>query len=317
MAKLKDKVSTALNETRTLILGAQILLGFQLNAVFQPGFERLAGRQRWLDLVALALMSAAVVLLIAPAPYHRLAERARDTPLTLRFTTTMAEWALCPLGLSIGLDIFIVAQTRLGLLPSAALGFLAGLAAFFFWYGIGALHRRKRGGSPMTEKGPAAEEMETSLDERITTLMTEARVILPGAQALLGFQFIAFFSNGFEQLPEAAKLVHLASVCCVALATILLMAPAAYHRIVASGHNRPEVEHFGSRAMLGALVPLALGLSGEFYVVLSKLGYADGPAIAAALVMLALFLGLWFAYPLAARSLRDGSAPKAARRHKA
>jgi hypothetical protein len=32
MAKLKDKLTNALNETRILILGAQILLGFQFNA---------------------------------------------------------------------------------------------------------------------------------------------------------------------------------------------------------------------------------------------------------------------------------------------
>ena len=55
-------------------MGAQILLGFQLNAVFQPRFERLADYARWLDLAGLALMSAAVACLIAPAPFHRWTE---------------------------------------------------------------------------------------------------------------------------------------------------------------------------------------------------------------------------------------------------
>jgi hypothetical protein len=32
--KLQAKIKTALDETRLLILGAQILLGFQLNGVF-------------------------------------------------------------------------------------------------------------------------------------------------------------------------------------------------------------------------------------------------------------------------------------------
>ena len=41
MTRLADKVDNALNETRMLILGAQVLLGFQFQAVFQPGFERL------------------------------------------------------------------------------------------------------------------------------------------------------------------------------------------------------------------------------------------------------------------------------------
>jgi len=38
---LKDKVKTGLDETRLLILGAQVLFGFQLNVVFQEGFTRL------------------------------------------------------------------------------------------------------------------------------------------------------------------------------------------------------------------------------------------------------------------------------------
>jgi hypothetical protein len=44
--ELSKKVKLALDETRMLILGAQILLGFQLNAVFQPRFERLADHAR-------------------------------------------------------------------------------------------------------------------------------------------------------------------------------------------------------------------------------------------------------------------------------
>src|SRR2546423_1127583 len=38
---LGDKVENALNETRMLILGSQVLLGFQYQGVFQPGFQKL------------------------------------------------------------------------------------------------------------------------------------------------------------------------------------------------------------------------------------------------------------------------------------
>ena len=41
MAKLKDKIKTALDEGRMLVLGAQILVGFQYRAVFEPVFEKL------------------------------------------------------------------------------------------------------------------------------------------------------------------------------------------------------------------------------------------------------------------------------------
>ena len=36
MAQIKNKVQNALDEVRILILGSQVLLGFQFQAVFQP-----------------------------------------------------------------------------------------------------------------------------------------------------------------------------------------------------------------------------------------------------------------------------------------
>src|SRR6185312_14181029 len=111
-------------------------------------------------------------------------------------------------------------------------------------------------------------------------------------------------TTSFEYLPPQAKLVHLGCLACVALSVLLLMAPAAYHRLAAGGEDRPDVEHFSNTVVLASLLPLALGLSGEFYVVFRKVGDADGPAIAAMLVALALFLGLWFAYPLLTRARR-------------
>jgi len=300
---LKAKVTNALNETRMLILGAQILLGFQLNAVFQPRFERLAGYARWLDLAGLALMSVAAACLIAPAPFHRLTENGRDTARLHGFTTRMAEMALIPFGLCIGIDVFIVTDLMLGMWPSILAGVTFSATAALLWYGIGWAHRYRTGGRPVSQPASQAEAA-TALGERISTLLVEARVILPGAQALLGFQFAAFLTSSFEGLPPQAKLVHLGCLACVALSVLLLMAPAAYHRLAAGGEDRPDVEHFGNTVVMTSLLPLALGLSGEFYVVFRKVGGADGPAIAAMLIALAAFLGLWFAYPLLARARR-------------
>jgi len=47
MAKLKDKIQNALDEGRMLVLGSQVLLGFQFRSAFEPGFEKLpASSQR-------------------------------------------------------------------------------------------------------------------------------------------------------------------------------------------------------------------------------------------------------------------------------
>jgi hypothetical protein len=66
--ELSKKVKIALDETRILILGVQILLGFQLRGVFSDGYEQLPTYVRYLDGLALGLLVCVVGLLIAPGP---------------------------------------------------------------------------------------------------------------------------------------------------------------------------------------------------------------------------------------------------------
>ena len=64
--ELSKKVKVALDETRMLILGAQILLGFQFRGVFGDGYDQLPADSRYLSGVALGLMICVVGLLITP-----------------------------------------------------------------------------------------------------------------------------------------------------------------------------------------------------------------------------------------------------------
>ena len=48
MTALREKIKTALDESRMLILGAQIFLGFHFRAVFEPGFQKLSKSQQYL-----------------------------------------------------------------------------------------------------------------------------------------------------------------------------------------------------------------------------------------------------------------------------
>ena len=76
--ELSKKVKIALDETRMLILGAQILLGFQFRGAFSDGFDQLPTDARYLAGLALGLMVCVVGLLIAPGPYHRIVEGGAD-----------------------------------------------------------------------------------------------------------------------------------------------------------------------------------------------------------------------------------------------
>ncbi|HWT01839.1 MAG TPA: DUF6328 family protein [Pyrinomonadaceae bacterium] len=66
MAQLKDKIQNALDEARMLVLGSQVLLGFQFRSAFEPGFPKLPPSSQYLKLAALGLMLVALGLLLAP-----------------------------------------------------------------------------------------------------------------------------------------------------------------------------------------------------------------------------------------------------------
>lgn len=112
------------------------------------------------------------------------------------------------------------------------------------------------------------ERSTTRLHTKIEEMLTEARVILPGAQALLGFQLAIVLTQPFERLLGASRIMHAVSLFLVALAVMLLMAPAAYHRIVNAGEDTQDMHRVGNLLVTAATLPLALGLAGYLYVVM-------------------------------------------------
>src|SRR4029453_2647559 len=199
---LKDKVKTGLDETRLLILGAQVLFGFQLNVVFQEGFARLNPATRLIDSVAQGLMAITIGLLIAPSMHHLIAEKGQDTLRLHRATGLFAGFALLPFGISLGLSFYIVFDRLYGTVAAVVAGTAFCLVALLFWYGIGLLM------NPDIKNPTHEKKTRTPLHTKIDQMLTEARVILPGAQALLGFQLIVTLTPPFEQLPPSSRLLH-------------------------------------------------------------------------------------------------------------
>jgi len=145
------------------------------------------------------------------------------------------------------------------------------------------------------------EEAET-LNDKIKHVLTEARMVLPGAQALLGFQFVTMLLDDFDRLPESSKQVHLISLLATALSTVLLMAPAAHHRIVEQGANTEAFHRLAGRYIVWSMVPLALGITGDFFVVVRRVTSSVALAAISATLLLAASYGLWFGYTFYLRS---------------
>jgi hypothetical protein len=148
---------------------------------------------------------------------------------------------------------------------------------------------------------------DTTLHDRIDYVLTEARVILPGAQALFGFQLLVPLMKSFETLPEVARLVHFAALALVATAVMLLIAPAAVHRIAFDGADDERFVRLASHMVTAALVPLALGVASELYVAAVRLLPASSAAGWIAAGSACVLLGFWYVLPfvLRVRSTRD------------
>jgi Family of unknown function (DUF6328) len=129
-------------------------------------------------------------------------------------------------------------------------------------------------------------------------MLTEARVIIPGGQALLGFQLIATLTKSFNEMPDLFKYVHCAALCAVALAVILLMTPAAVHRLGFQGEDDPEFFEIGSRLVVAASIPLAIGISADVAVVFYKTTGNTVIALSAGAISLFSLLAFWLAYPI-------------------
>jgi hypothetical protein len=298
MPALEARVKTALDETRLLILGAQILFGFHLNGAFQNAFDELGLLPRALYATAFFLMALTVGLLIAPSMQHRIVERGQASRRILDAATVSAGAALMPFAISLGIDLFVVIGHRFG----AGLGVVAGasfsMLALVFWFGTAWRRRTAQVERPMKNAS-------TSLDVRVEQMLTEARVMLPGAQALLGFQLAILLTQGFEGLPALSKVIHTLALCCVALTVILLMTPASVHRIGYGGENTERFLRLGSRLVIAAAVPLAGGIAGDIYVAVTKALNWPQAGILTAAATAALLAGLWLIYPALLRRRRS------------
>ncbi|KAA0122343.1 hypothetical protein CIW48_18950 [Methylobacterium sp. P1-11] len=294
---LSKKVKVGLDETRILILGSQILLGFQFQGAFRPTFERLPFHDRVVWVAALALITLTIALLITPSIQHRMVEGGRDTKRLLGVIGRYAGLALAPFALAFGADLFLAAEPVLGLGPGAVVGLVACGLALLFWYGLEALKARTIGDKERNMTRQEPEHEHTTLETKIEQMLTETRVVLPGAQALLGFQLVITFSEAFEKLAFPAKVVHLAALGFLVLTVVWLMAPAAFHRIVYAGEDTPEFHALGSRFLLASSATLALGISADLGVVVAKVVASDTAGIVAAVASLALLVGLWHVYP--------------------
>lgn len=296
MPSIEARLKDLLDETRLMMLGTQLLMGLQYNAAFAQKFGSLPLAYRWLDGFALLFILITAALLLAVPSYHQIADHGHATGRMLRRTSAHLKMALLPLSLTLGADVSIAYIETAGpwLAPLGGASFV--IAALFVWYGL-PLRAATR------EREDAMEDKEQSLEIRIEQALTELRVVLPGAQALFGFQFAAVLTATFSHLPVVLKSIHLAGLGVVAMAVMMLIAPAAYHRIASAGKADERVLRYAIRMMLPAQGLIAVGLIGEAYITTRIVFASQFLAISIAAIASVMFATLLYVMPLLDRRI--------------
>jgi len=128
-------------------------------------------------------------------------------------------------------------------------------------------------------------------------LLNELRVILPGVQVLFAFLLTVPFTQRFPQLDGLETGVFFVTLLCTAVATALLIAPSAHHRMLWRGGVREQRLELGNMLTIAGLIFLVPAMVGVVFVITAFI-FGLTAAITVTALLAASFVLLWFVLPL-------------------
>jgi predicted membrane channel-forming protein YqfA (hemolysin III family) len=149
------------------------------------------------------------------------------------------------------------------------------------------------------------ESKEERLDRELIEFLNELRVVLPGVQVLFAFLLTVPFSNRFSNITNGQKQIFFAVFLCTTVATALLIAPSAYHRLRWREYDKEQMLRTSNRLAIAGMIFLSLALVGAAYLVTDLLFHATAAALVTAAVA-SVFAWFWWGLPLT-RKLRNSS----------
>jgi hypothetical protein len=158
------------------------------------------------------------------------------------------------------------------------------------------------------------ETLDQILDRNLADLLQELRVTITGVQILFAFLLGIAFTQRFADIDRFALTLYCIALLCTAGATILLIAPVSFHRLVFRRRQKAALIAAGDRMLIAGLALLALAISSVVMLILdvtlgrwSAMLGGGATALAAGLI--------WYVLPLWARRTGAGLAPGAGRDH--
>jgi hypothetical protein len=170
---------------------------------------------------------------------------------------------------------------------------------------------------PTTDAQRGTEGDEDHLDRKLSQLVDEVRVALPGVQVLFAFLLIAPFNQGWHQTSGYDRKVYVMALMCAAAASILLMATSAFHRhrfprlARETAEDKREVIAAQDRLAVGGLIALSAAVCASMFLVFDVL--FDARVAGGLVFVIGLAYGwFWYGLPMLRRwkDPRSGLGPR-------
>jgi Family of unknown function (DUF6328) len=144
-----------------------------------------------------------------------------------------------------------------------------------------------------------------SLSDSVTHMLEECRMVLPGIQALFGFQLVAVFNATFwTKLDRIEQVIHYLALGLAACSVALVMTPAAYHRQADPTRVSKRFLALSTRLLFWSMYPLMSAIVLDFYLIGSLILDSHLLSAVASLGLSAVFILLWAWLPRSRRLQR-------------
>jgi uncharacterized protein involved in cysteine biosynthesis len=152
-----------------------------------------------------------------------------------------------------------------------------------------------RGGQQQEDDG--GESDQERINRELIELLNELRVALPGVQFLFAFLLVVPFQQTAAKITDFQRGVYFVALVSAAVATALLIAPAAQHRLLFRQREKEQLLRRSSRSAVAGTVVLAVAVVSALLLVVDVLFSRTQAWITAGCVG-ALLIWWWMAVPL-------------------
>lgn len=133
-------------------------------------------------------------------------------------------------------------------------------------------------------------------DRAYGEILQEVRVAQTGVQILFAFLLTLAFTARFKSITPVQRDIYVVALMLAAAATALLIAPAAFHRMIYRRRLKQHLVHAANKLALAGLVLLLLAMIAALVLILD-VTTGTGTAVILASGMLTWFFTWWFIVP--------------------